>query len=77
MYRIGFQDPDAYPVLNLRENLFDLAHLNEEGAKIFTGIFADEWLKRLEMQNVIQPIPRPVVESDTINLSVITDGGNK
>lgn len=75
--RIGFQDPDAYPVLNLRENLFDLAHLNEDGAKIFTGIFADEWLKRLEMQNVIQPIPTPVVESDTINLSIITDGGTQ
>jgi len=73
--RIGFQDPDAYPLLNLRENLFDLAHLNENGAEIFTGIFASEWLNRLEMQDIIKPLPAPKVEGDTLNLNPTADGG--
>lgn len=63
--RIGFQDPSAYPMLNERENLFDLAHLNAEGAHIFTGIFAEEWLKRLQMQQIIQPKPVETIQSAT------------
>ena len=72
--RIGFQDPSAYPALNDRDNLFDLAHLNENGSKVFTQIFAGEWLQRLEMQNIIQPKPTPVVEQDTLNLNTTADG---
>lgn len=53
--KIGFQDPSAYPMLNERENLFDLAHLNAPGAKIFTEIFVDEFLQRIDMQNGIEP----------------------
>lgn len=74
--RIGFQDPDAYPMLNERDNLFDLAHLNEKGSKIFTEIFAGEWLKRLEMQNVIQPRPTPVVEIDSLKMNATADGSS-
>lgn len=72
--RIGFQDPSAYPALNDRDNLFDLAHLNENGSKVFTQIFAGEWLQRLEMQNIIRPKPTPVVEQDTLNLNTTADG---
>ncbi|MFI5171747.1 MAG: hypothetical protein ACHQFW_05115 [Chitinophagales bacterium] len=53
--RIGFQDPSAYPMFNDRNNLFDLAHLNAPGAKIFTEIFAGEFLQRIDMQNGVQP----------------------
>jgi hypothetical protein len=70
--RIGFQNPSAYPVLNEREHLFDLAHLNAAGAEIFTGIFADEWLKRMEMQKVI--MPKPAAPADTTNLNIQTNG---
>jgi hypothetical protein len=72
--RIGFQDPSAYPELNKRENLFDLAHLNEPGSKIFTAIFAEEWLKKLEMQNKVTLKLAPVVEQDILNLNTTADG---
>lgn len=55
--RIGFQNPSAYPMFNERENLFDLAHLNSSGAKLFTDIFADQWIDRLIMQGKIAPRP--------------------
>lgn len=70
--RIGFQNPSAYPVLNEREHLFDLAHLNAAGAEIFTGIFADEWLKRMEMQKII--MPKPAAPAVTTNLNIQTNG---
>ncbi len=53
--KIGFQNPAAYPMLNDRNNLFDLAHLNSSGAKIFTEIFAGQFIDRLDMQNGITP----------------------
>ena len=64
--KIGFQDPSAYPMLNERENLFDLAHLNAPGAKIFTEIFVDEFLQRIDMQNGIQPSENAKPDSLTI-----------
>lgn len=73
--KIGFQDPSAYPELNQRDNLFDLAHLNENGSKIFTQIFAAEWLKRLEMQKVIVAKPALVMQQDTITVNANVDGG--
>jgi hypothetical protein len=55
--RIGFQDPSAYPQFNQRENLFDLAHLNETGSVLFTREFAHQWLERMAMQKRISPMP--------------------
>ncbi|MEZ5014527.1 MAG: hypothetical protein R2794_09570 [Chitinophagales bacterium] len=49
-YKIGFQDPQAYPALNDRDNLFDLAHLNAQGARIFTQTFADLFIERIDEQ---------------------------
>lgn len=46
--KISFANPDAYPVLNERENLFDLAHLNEQGAAIFTQLFAERFLEKVQ-----------------------------
>lgn len=69
--RIGFQNPSAYPTLNERDHLFDLAHLNEPGSTIFTHLFADEWLKRLQMQKVIQP--KPVVPQDSSTMNATAD----
>jgi hypothetical protein len=43
-------------MLNDRENLFDLAHLNEKGAEIFTEIFAGEFIRRVDMQNGLEPV---------------------
>ncbi len=60
--RIGFQDPSAYPMLNDKNNLFDLAHLNATGAKLFTEIFAGEFINRINMQNGIEPAA--VIQSD-------------
>ncbi len=54
-HKISFADPSAYPMLNERENLFDLAHLNSQGAGIFTEIFADEFLERIDKQNGSTP----------------------
>ncbi|MFN0275507.1 MAG: hypothetical protein ACKVPJ_07170 [Chitinophagales bacterium] len=48
--KISFANPSEFPLLNERENLFDLAHLNGNGAKIFTNIFANEFIKRINMQ---------------------------
>lgn len=70
--RIGFQDPSAYPMLNERDHLFDLAHLNEPGSEIFTVIFAQEWLKRLSMQGLIEPLPVPAPDLSPEQTS--TDG---
>ncbi len=53
--KIGFQNPTAYPMLNERENLFDLAHLNASGARLFTGIFAEEFIRRVDLQNGVAP----------------------
>ncbi|MFN3939610.1 MAG: hypothetical protein ACK4IY_03420, partial [Chitinophagales bacterium] len=46
--KISFADPNAYPMLNDRDNLFDLAHLNEQGSVIFTKIFADLFLEKIQ-----------------------------
>lgn len=48
--KISFANPTEYPMLNRRENLFDLAHLNSDGAKIFTDIFAEKFVERINMQ---------------------------
>ncbi len=64
-YKIGFQDPKSFPMLNDRNNLFDLAHLNANGARIFTGIFADEWIRRIDLQNGKMPEKTPVDSSPT------------
>jgi hypothetical protein len=53
--KISFADPSAYPMLNERENLFDLAHLNSQGARVFTEIFADEFVARIDKQNGLTP----------------------
>lgn len=50
-YKISYADPAEYPVLNDRDNLFDLLHLNSTGAYIFTEIFANDWLEKIEAQN--------------------------
>lgn len=63
--RIGFQNPSAYPMLNERKHLFDLAHLNEPGSAIFTHIFAKEWLHRLQMQGIIAPLPERISDLST------------
>lgn len=49
-YQISFANPSEYPVFNERENLFDLAHLSEKGASIFTQTFAGLFVQRINMQ---------------------------
>lgn len=69
--KIGFQNPSAYPMFNEREHLFDLAHLNAAGARIFTGVFADEFIKRIDMQNGVTPVVKNNTESkDSIQTRV-------
>ncbi len=49
-YKISFANPSEYPQFNDRNNLFDLTHLNTQGAEMFTKIFADKFLEKIEMQ---------------------------
>lgn len=77
--KIGFQDPKEFPMLNDRNNLFDLAHLNANGAHIFTQLFAERWLQRIDMQNGVTPAPlHPVVpavsQSDSTDTQSTADG---
>lgn len=53
--KLSFADPSAYPELNDRENLFDLAHLNAKGAQIFTTIFAEKFLEKINAPEGIAP----------------------
>lgn len=48
--KVSFADPSAYPFLNERENLFDLAHLNRNGSIIFTKVFGDVFIQKVEAQ---------------------------
>ncbi len=64
--KIGFQNPQEYPMLNDRDNLFDLAHLNASGAKLFTDLFAEEFIKRVDMQNGVTTFIPP--DSDTLSV---------
>jgi len=67
--RIGFHNPSEYPQFNLRENLFDLAHLNAPGSELFTEVFAGKWLDRLVMQDIIKPLPKTT--ADTLSSTVV------
>lgn len=49
--KISFANPDEFPMLNERVNLFDLAHLSSKGAYIFTNIFAEKFVERMNMQD--------------------------
>lgn len=53
-YKLSFADPSAYPFLNDRENLFDLAHLNKPGSKKFTLLFAEKYLEKLRQQDSLK-----------------------
>ena len=48
--KLSYANPSAYPFLNDRENLFDLAHLNKPGSKLFTQLFAGQFLDRIRQQ---------------------------
>ena len=48
--KISFANPDEYPFLNDRDNLFDLAHLNRNGSVVFTKLFADLFLEKIQQQ---------------------------
>jgi hypothetical protein len=48
--KVSFADPSAYPFLNDRENLFDLAHLNRNGSILFTKVFGDIFIQKVEAQ---------------------------
>ncbi|MBC8048007.1 MAG: hypothetical protein H7Y00_14510 [Fimbriimonadaceae bacterium] len=65
-YQISFANPSEYPMLNERENLFDLAHLNSGGAKIFTDIFAKEFIERINMQEGRQTPPAITQDTNSI-----------
>lgn len=40
---LNFSSKKRYPNLYQIENFFDLAHLNKQGAKIYTRLIAEEW----------------------------------
>jgi len=63
--KIGFQNPSEYPMFNQRENLFDLAHLNAPGSTLFTEIFAEKFLERIDMQNGVSPLVKDTIDTDT------------
>ena len=48
--KISFANPDEYPFLNDSDNLFDLAHLNRNGSVVFTKLFADLFLEKIQQQ---------------------------
>ncbi len=47
-HRIEMSDSRKYPELYLAANSFDETHLNEKGAKVYTGILADNLKKLLK-----------------------------